>query len=331
MEKRRAVWSALLLGAAVLTLSLGGKGDSGAAAQQGGSYPLYRPPAGIGWATSDTTPAPAVQQPRPPVAVISKEGFVYRLELDRAIYRAGEPVTVSLSVTNNSPRAVSFLPRRGTGAPVFQVVWRGRSVWTWPASRFLPAQPLREWFAPGLTKVFRTAWNQTDMAGAVLPEGRYTLVAVFPPPEGRARAGRTELRVQFSLRAGAGPAPMTPPTREVHSFLSSDKEVYAPGEPVLLRLTVTNESNQPLTFRSSSSQRFDFVVRADNVEIWRWSRERMFAMMLTSWRIPPGQSVTYEQTWRQVNNNGERVPPGNYTIEGWQIGAPHALAGITVR
>jgi hypothetical protein len=41
----------------------------------------------------------------------------------------------------------------------------------------------------------------------------------------------------------------------------------------------------------------------------------MYTQALTSLTIPPGGSKTFKATWRQVDNSGDAVHPGRYTIK----------------
>ena len=110
----------------------------------------------------------------------------------------------------------------------------------------------------------------------------------------------------------------------------TDKPNYAVGEPVQLKLTVTNAGDKVAVFQSSNSQRYDFVIRAGGEEVWRWSRGRAFLMMLTSGKLLPGKSQIYEVTWDQKDSNGAVVPLGRYTVEGWQMGGARAGAEFTI-
>jgi len=98
--------------------------------------------------------------------------------------------------------------------------------------------------------------------------------------------------------------------------LKTDKTVYQPKEPITLELNLTNKGD--VTFKETfrSAQKYDFVVTRDDKEIWRWSHDRMFAMVLTEFALEPQKSATYRETWAQKGNDGNLVAPGKYNLIG---------------
>lgn len=101
-----------------------------------------------------------------------------------AAVRAGEPVPVTIRITNptNKPVDAYFVGREITFDIVVRkadssVVWRrltGRAVQTVLQVRTL---------APGETLELRDAWRQRDDAGAAAPPGSYTVQGVVPGQE----------------------------------------------------------------------------------------------------------------------------------------------------
>ena len=68
----------------------------------------------------------------------------------------------------------------------------------------------------------------------------------------------------------------------------------------------------------------DFITDTGE-EIWRWSRGRMFAQVLTELRFEPGESKRFEVQWDQRRADGTPAAAGHYQATG-QI--PTTLAGI---
>lgn len=77
------------------------------------------------------------------------------------------------------------------------------------------------------------------------------------------------------------------------------------GNEVVFAISVTNPGDSPveLTFRSSKVA--DVVVTEDGAEVWRWSEGRMFAQMMNSTTIDPGDEVAEDFVW-------EDPEPGEY-------------------
>lgn len=78
---------------------------------------------------------------------------------------------------------------------------------------------------------------------------------------------------------------------------------------VVLRLTVENDGDEPVTLSFRNSKRADFAVRDGDEEVWRWSEGQMFAQMLGSETIEPGSERVFEGTW-------EGPTAGEYTAVG---------------
>lgn len=108
----------------------------------------------------------------------------------------------------------------------------------------------------------------------------------------------------------------TSSTDNMELVIQTDKAIYQSSEPVKMCLTITNRASQPLTLHFSTAQQYDFVVKKQGIEVWRWSRGRMFAMMLTDVTLKPNQSLVYEESWQQKDAEGNHVPPGKYEVIG---------------
>ncbi|MDZ5810937.1 BsuPI-related putative proteinase inhibitor [Halorubrum sp. AD140] len=110
----------------------------------------------------------------------------------------------------------------------------------------------------------------------------------------------------------------------------------AGGGGVTLALTVTNEGDDPVTLRFRTGQRADFAAfesagdegdgprRGTAGPVWRHGEGRLFTQALGTETLAPGESATYEGTWREP-------PPGVYLIEGTLTAEEHdAEATATV-
>jgi len=98
--------------------------------------------------------------------------------------------------------------------------------------------------------------------------------------------------------------------------LKANKASYTLGEPVTLELTVTNKGKEAFRETFRSAQIYDFVAKREESEVWRWSHDRMFAMMLTEYALEPQESITYEVIWEQKDSDGNSVPSGKYNLAG---------------
>ena len=93
--------------------------------------------------------------------------------------------------------------------------------------------------------------------------------------------------------------------------LTTDKPAYRVGEPVELILKVTNRSKEPKALEFSSSQRYDFeIADSRGAKVWQWSADRMFAQMLGTERLAPGESREYRERF------SGSLAPGTYRATG---------------
>lgn len=111
-----------------------------------------------------------------------------------------------------------------------------------------------------------------------------------------------------------GCAPNPPAERMADSLelrSSTDRDAYAPGDPVELTLILANRGAEAVTLEFSDAQRFDFRILVDDGEpVWRWSDDHAFAQVLGEERLAPGDSLTWS-----ASHEGP-LPEGDYLAEG---------------
>lgn len=102
-----------------------------------------------------------------------------RLEMtsDRSAYAAGDPVLVTLRVTNTAaiPAEVT------TGGQQYDVVvrQRGALIWQWSHDKAF-VQVIREMtLAPGQVLTYKASWDQRDLQGRRVEAGTYEIYCVF--------------------------------------------------------------------------------------------------------------------------------------------------------
>lgn len=155
----------------------------------------------------------------------------------------------------------------------------------------------------------------------------WSLILLVPPL--LLGCGRPILAEGSRTTAKEGPPPL-------RLILSTDRSVYARGEPVRLTLAVTNPGPDPVTLTAPSSQLYDFAVLRDGTEVWRWSAGRMFLTVLTDLTIPAGDTRVFAEVWSQRDLNGRPVGPGEYVVVGTliadrRVGLPPQRLRITIR
>jgi hypothetical protein len=102
------------------------------------------------------------------------------------------------------------------------------------------------------------------------------------------------------------------PSKGFGLSIATDKAIYHPEDPITITLTVFNYTEDRVIFTFTSTQRYDFFIRQEGREIWRWSAERFFALVMGEERIQPGKSLVYTETYRAK----DKLTPGIYSITG---------------
>ncbi len=140
----------------------------------------------------------------------------------------------------------------------------------------------------------------TSSAAAVPSTPRSTERAIIPPPvpvpDRRAAPTATVTSKNPAVDVGATPS--------------------AEGHEIVM--IATNTSDKLLPFRFGSSQSYDFVITdaATGKEVWRWSKDQFFTQVVRSDSIRANDKWRFDAVWDHRDNDGKRVPPGQYRLEG---------------
>lgn len=86
-------------------------------------------------------------------------------------------------------------------------------------------------------------------------------------------------------------------------ILTLDRSAYEPGMPIAFTIRVRNRGTQPVTLAFPTSQRFDVVIRRD-VEVSRWSQDKVFLQVQGSETWLPGQEIVYSDQWVPMTGIG---------------------------
>jgi hypothetical protein len=115
-----------------------------------------------------TTPAPVV--PVAPIVTAAEQGLVDKLTTDHTVYHLGQPVVMTLTVTNTSNHDISF----GLGPSVdegFFVTQNGKEVWA-SNTGFQPDWIMEYTLKPGESVTTSDTWNgQSNIGPASTPTG----------------------------------------------------------------------------------------------------------------------------------------------------------------
>ncbi len=102
--------------------------------------------------------------------------------------------------------------------------------------------------------------------------------------------------------------------------ISTDRNRYNAGQPVIITFTKTNISSSPRRLNYNTGQRFDIeAVRSDGRVIWRWSAGRFFTQQSSEVILRPGQSQVFRVSWDQRNLQGNLVASQTITLRGVNV------------
>ena len=132
------------------------------------------------------------------------------------------------------------------------------------------------------------------------------------------------LIIRYFIQSSAPFNEKSSATLECLTFNLELGEKYHSGEPVNLKMKITNTSSKPITLNFPNSNEVDFLVyREDNwfffklpTLIWQSSIYHKNAKKRHSIILNPKESKSFPSVWPQIDQNGLPVKPGIYRIVG---------------
>jgi len=108
--------------------------------------------------------------------------------------------------------------------------------------------------------------------------------------------------------------------------IMTDKMSYSVGDPIIMTLKVFNYTEEDIAFYFNTSQRYDFIIEDDEGnEIWRWSQDMMFAMVLGEETLgPDNPEGIYTAEYK------DRLSPGYYKVTGIFVAQNRPMSGSII-
>ncbi|MBE4909324.1 hypothetical protein IMZ08_14835 [Bacillus luteolus] len=95
--------------------------------------------------------------------------------------------------------------------------------------------------------------------------------------------------------------------------LETSVDIQAASDSADIYIKVKNNGEEDVTLTFTSGQTFEVVVvDGNNNEVYRFSTGKMFTMALQDVRIKAGEEKVWKDKWRYLNEDGQRVKPGEY-------------------
>src|SRR6059036_2287309 len=113
-------------------------------------------------------------------------------------------------------------------------------------------------------------------------------------------------------------APMTPPALDSLRLELVVPPTARPGAAVPVVIRLHNSADRAITLSLVGREiAFDVVVtRDDGAVVWRRLTHAAIQGILQLKTLAAGETLELRDTWRQRSDGGERVPPGNYRVQG---------------
>ncbi len=146
----------------------------------------------LGWGT-ETLPGASLT-----TAFAGQESVPLRLDLrtDHPVYAVGEPVELTLGVTNPGPDPIS-VTAPSSQLYDFIVLKEGREVWRWSLGRLFAAALTQLTIPPGGTRAFSERWDQRDRDGRPVTPGNYVVMGILIDGE---QVGLTPRHLPITIR-----------------------------------------------------------------------------------------------------------------------------------
>jgi hypothetical protein len=109
--------------------------------------------------------------------------------------------------------------------------------------------------------------------------------------------------------------------------MSTDKMNYSVGEPIVVTLKIFNyTTEEEITFLFNTGQRYDFIIEdEEGKEVWRWSGDKMFAMVLGEEILgPTNPEVIYTAEYKG------KLSPGYYKVTGILVAKDRPMSGNVI-
>jgi len=108
--------------------------------------------------------------------------------------------------------------------------------------------------------------------------------------------------------------------------ITTDKMSYFVGEPIIITIKIFNYTEEEIIFHFNTGQRYDFIIEdEEGSEIWRWSQDMMFAMVLGEETLEPNNpEVTYTAEY------SGKLSPGYYKVTGFFVAQDRPMSGNVI-
>jgi hypothetical protein len=181
---------------------------------------------------------------------------------------------------NDQPLVLTF-----TSSQVYDLILResaGRIVARWSTDRMFADVMSTRTVMMGETMELKGSWQLPKELALGSYDLEFVLTSTTTEPTGA--------KTQFAV----GKASMV----DLGVKFTTDKLIYRVGTTIRVKYTITNLTDKPLVLTFPSSQQYDWTVTdAEGNLVYRWSKGKAFAQVVTQLTVPVGTSDDFESSW----------------------------------
>lgn len=233
---------------------------------------------------------------------------------ERMDFIPGEPVVLEYRLQNNTNQQVTI--DASTLPCVFELTQNGVLVWTSGRSLILILDTII--LNPLESLDCSSEWDGKDMDGNPVPAGQYQadVIRDFTLRNFAVReADQQTISLQHYIPVPGGSDASDLITANFRILDQFDQETsnFLLGEEITFRISYTNITYLPITYYYTGYIS-DCHVYRDGELIWNAWHEILFAAVVSSSTIGPLVTQVTGCRWNGINNQGDLVAPGDYTV-----------------
>lgn len=242
------------------------------------------------------------------------------LSTDKTSYESGETIRFTMTLRNNTTetKTLNFTSGQTFDIVAANTMNSAEPAWQWSRGRLFTQALRDETLAAGESKSYDAAWNGKNARGQFVM-GQFDASATL-----KTRDGIESPTVRFdispkkatptpSATLNATPTPNATP--KLQFSLATNKTTYKKGEAIKFMMTLKNTTSQTQSYQFNGGQSFDIdVLTTDGRLLWRWSKGKMFTMMIRGRMLPAGESQVFNETWNAKKTDGKTLASGTYLV-----------------
>jgi len=248
----------------------------------------------------------------------SSDPVRFTFTADKADYTRGEQALLTIQLTNTSGLPVVINFSNGKKYDFAARDASGITVWTWSYGKSFDPSGSQRVLAAGETWTLQESWAFVANDGQGVFDGSFTVSGTFLGNY----VGKS------GSKTGEQTVTLTTPDALDVTFTTNKSSYGMLDSSAVLTMTVTNTAAYAVTVVFNTAQLYDFTAtNSAGTPVWTWSNGKTFDPAPQQLVLAPGESWQFQESWNLTQNNGSRVPTGNYVVRGSFLGSYYGQGG----